>query len=183
MDIRVIGFKTIMSKKTGKPVEMVEYASAHSIQSATTVARVKDMMPKDGLTGDKALHINSVWSFIEPHYKAWKSGVDMPEDGTPLSVWSGVTKDQIFELNQVGIRSIEDLAAAGDTAMDKVKLPNARALRKQAEAFIETRKEQDSAATIAQLQERLAAAEALLSEKMDEPKKRGPGRPRKEDAA
>lgn len=182
MDIRVIGFKTIMSKKTGKPVEMVEYASAHSIQSATTVARVKDMMPKDGLTGDKAMHINAVWSFIEPHYKAWKEGVDMPEDGTPLSVWSGVTESQIFEFNQVGIRSVEDLAAAGDTAMDKVKLPNARALRKQAEAFIEARKEQDSAATIAALQERLAAAEAVIAEQ-SEPKKRGPGRPKKEDAA
>ena len=184
MDIRVLGFKTKINKHTGKPVDWVEYAAAHSIANSTTWARVEDMRPPEELDhdrdpqGTKLFHMNAVWSFIEPHYKAWKNGKDMPETGTPLSVWPGVSEAEIFELNRVGIKSIEDLADSGDGAIEKIALPNPRELRKQARMFRDAQGQQATANALAELQERLAATEEALKEALEAQKPRR-GRPPK----
>lgn len=185
MDIRVLRFWTKINH-AGKAVDWVEYAPAHAISSSTNVARVNDMIPPVEIdqdrdpAGTKLFHMKAVWSFIEPHYKAWKSGKDMPETGLPLSSWPGIGEAEIFELNRVGIKSVEDVAGMSEGALDKVALPNPREIRKQAQLFLKAREAQESAHVIEDLQERLAAAEAVIAESQAKPKR---GRPRKDEAA
>lgn len=191
MDIRVLGFKTKINK-AGKAVDWVEYAPAHAINNSTTVARVKDLIPPDEMDhdrdpqGSKMFHMKAVWSFIEPHYDAWKKGTDMPETGTPLTAWPAVSEAEIFELNRVGLKSVEDVAGMAESSIDKVALPNPRELRRQAKLFIEAKDAQSTAQTMADLQERLAATEELLRQAMEakpvEKAKARRGRPPKADA-
>lgn len=192
MDIRVLGFKTKMNR-AGKPVDWVEYAAAHAIANSTTWARVEDLRPPEEMDSDrdpqgtKLYHLEAVWSFIKPRYEAWKKGMDMPETGTPLSVWPGVNEAEIFELNRAGIKSVEELANSGDGALDKVALPNVREFRKQARMFIEAQATQANAQTIMDLKERQEATEAALAEALEQlkeaqkPKRGRPPKAKTED--
>lgn len=192
MDIRVLRFQTKINR-TGKAVDWVLYAPAHGIGNMETWARVKDLMPpaefeddKD-VQGTKMAHMRAVWSKIEPHFEAWKRGSEMPETGTPLVAWPGVTEDEVAALNRVQVRSVEELAEMGDAALDRVALPNTRALREQARKFLSlaaTAQTNDAIermqAETAELKAQLEAALALLAEQAESKPKRG--RPRKEDA-
>ena len=188
MDIRVLRFKTKVNR-FGVAEDWVEYGAAHSLQSETTWERVRHLIPPDEdpnnpRKGMKAAHMRAVWSFIEPHYKAWKDGRQMPESGTPLSAWPGVGESEIFELNRVGIKSVEDLANSGDAALDKIPLPSPREMRKQAKMFLEGMNAASAAAMIANLQ---AQIEELKAAK-EPPKRRGrppkaEGQSKEEDAA
>jgi len=184
MDIRVLGFKTKLNV-AGKPTDWVEYAPAHAIGNSTNVARVNDIIPPAEFgderdpRGIKMSHMKALWAQIEPHYEAWKKGADMPESGTPLSAWPGVREEEVFELNKAGLKSVEDVAAMAESSLEKVRLPNAREIRRQANLFLEARDGQEAAQTISDLQERLAASEALIAEMMEKPAPKKRGRPPK----
>lgn len=164
LDIRVLEFKVKMNR-AGKPVEYVCYAPAHGIQSMQTWARVKDMIPPDGSNsrreppGGKIFHMKAIWSQIEPHYRAWKEGIDMPEDGTPLSAWPGVNEAEIQALNRAGLKSVEDVANMSESSLDKLQLPNPRGFRDQARKFVEMKDKASAEARIAELEAKLAALE------------------------
>jgi len=193
MDIRVLRFQTKINK-VGKAVDWVLYAPAHGIGNMATWARVKDLIPPAefeddrDVQGTKMAHMRAVWSKIEPHYNSWKKGSEMPETGTPLVAWPGVTEDEVAALNRVQVRSVEELAEMGDSALDRVALPNTRSLREQARKFLAlaaTAQTNDAIermqAENAEMKAQLEAALALLAEQAETKPKRG--RPRKEEAA
>lgn len=162
MDIRVLGF-TVKMNKAGKPVEWVKYAPAHGITSMATNARVKDLIPPEQMEDDrdpqgtKMFHLRAVWSQIEPHYRAWKDGISMPETGTALSAWPGITEPEINAFNRAGIKSVEDVAGMSESVLAKVQLPNPRGLRDQARKFLELADRAGAEARIAELEAKLAA--------------------------
>lgn len=166
MDIRVLRFQTKINR-TGKAVDWVLYAPAHGIGNMETWARVKDLMPPAefdedrDIQGTKMAHMRAVWSQIEPKYEAWKKGADMPENGTPLSAWPGISEEEVHALNRVQVRSVEELAEMGDSALDRVALPNTRSLREQAKKFI-------AAAATAQTSEAIEALQAKLAEQAEQ---------------
>ena len=169
--IRVLGFFQKTTLRDGKPVlhDWVRYAPLHAVQTVVNEERVDRLMPKDAIDndpdkGDKANFIRTRWGEIEPYYSAWKAGNEVPEVGTPLAAWPGVTPEQAQALRASNLRTVEEVASIPDHALSRTHLPNMRDLRNQAKAFLEARGSQNVA-------DELAAARAKadsMQEQLDE---------------
>ena len=195
--IVVLSFDTTYGKgPDGKPkeIEWVTYAPAHMAHYAQTRERVDFMNPanlrhvSDDENGAKKTDFMRYrWAQIETAYKAWKSGNEIPVDGTPLAAWSGLNAAQANVFRSMGIKSVEMIANMNDAVMQRVQLPGVREIIRQAEVFLESKGDAEMAERMAKMEahnaalsEQLEAAMALLEQKTEP--KRGPGRPRKEEA-
>lgn len=185
MDIRIIEFRQ-ETNASGKAVDWVCYAGAHAVNSSNTWARVKDLTPPESErpgAGLKVVHMRAVWDKIEPAYKAWKQGEEIPETGTPIAAWPALNRDQVKAMRAGGIHTIEDLAGSSDAAIGSVKLPQMRDLRRQAQAFIDLRDQQgkmDELADLrAQIEELKAEKEQGQEPEAEEAPKKRRGRPPK----
>ena len=134
------------------------------------------------------------WAVLERFYDHWKRGQEAPVNGTPLEAWAGITREQIAVLKQLHLTSVEDFATATDAVLVRLNMPGIRGLQQKAKAFLANRSSADAAAAIAARDEKIAFLEAQVAELVEmvqalqpkegaEPVKRGPGRPRKVEAA
>lgn len=179
--IVVLGFKQTFEKnpKTGlmdKPVDWVTYAPAHAVQSTQITERVDKMLPPEGgVRGDdegkKIAYLRFRWGMIERAYEAWKQGIEIPLDGTPLGVWPGINEAQVNAFRAVGVKTVEGIRDMPDVLIGKVALPGVREIVKQAGHFLEAREASVSAAKATEqenrikgLEEQLAAAMELLEQ-------------------
>jgi len=182
-DFVIVGFKT--EYRADKSIDYVEIApKGEAFERTKSVLRIKDITPPAFPDMESPSHIAMVarWSHIGPAYEAWKAGNEIPEGGTPLAAWSGVTPDQAQFLNRMGIRTIEAVRDMSESTSVKLPWPNARQLSKLAGDFLSGRDTADKDRTIAEMAERMAAMEEMIAAQMviDPAEKRGPGRPRKE---
>lgn len=123
------------------------------------------------------------WKVIGPAYEAWKAGNSLPESGTPLEAWSGVTPEQVKLLKSFDVRTVEDVRDMGDNTMTKLRIPNVRQLPKLADEYLSGADSSEKDARIADLEERLAAM-AEVMEEMTAPKPKKPApKPKSEEAA
>ena len=133
---------------------------------------------------------------LKPYYDNWKAGQAAPVSGTPLAAWPGATPALVKALTPCNIRSIEDLAEMEDSAIQRLAVPGLRDKQKQARAYLEAQKVTAGVSgELTELRERNEALTRELSEmrelierfaiqkEQEEPAKRGPGRPRKVEAA
>lgn len=182
--LRIIEFKT--EYRPGKdPVDWVLVAPLGADYDRTqTWHRVKKITPPENPTREQRESLSfqdmtARWTIIGPAYEAWKGGIDLPETGTPLEAWPGVTPDQARALKAVGIRTVEDVRDAGEAAFRDLRIPNARQLPKIAAEYLKGSETAAKDAKIAELEERMAAMAEMLEEKaaVEAPRR---GRPRKE---
>ena len=137
------------------------------------------------------------WTVLEPYYKSWKAGESAPTNGTPLAAWPGATPQLVKALVPANIRSIEDLAELEDSAIMRLAIPGLRDKKKQAAAFLEAQKttalvsgevtklrdeNEGLRRDVAELKA-LIEKFAIKKEEEEVAVKRGPGRPRKVEAA
>lgn len=128
----------------GKPkmraVDMVEYApigKANMQVCREAVARLAKVIPiEPGNENIAVLMANKRWQVIKTHYDAWKSGNDVPTNGTPLAAWPGVTAEQVQVLKAMGIRTIEDIRDASEGIITRFPFPNARELQRASGLFL-----------------------------------------------
>lgn len=186
-----------------EPVEeiWVRYAPRHSAQSTTNDMPVRRLEPPEGEIkndemGIKAGFFKARWAQIKPYVDAYIAKEAPPEYGTAFGAWAGITAAQADALKAAGIKCVEDLANAPDSSFQKVLLPNLRQLRIDAKAFLDAkglvnvqdelakrdRMNEEMAAQLAELQEKLAALSAGSDEEEAAPKARR-GRPPKAEAA
>lgn len=171
----ITGFRQTYNKE-GKPVDWVHWAPAHAPQAIGNWERVNDLDPslakiREGAqASEKMAYMNAVWSQIEPAYKAWKEGREMPVNGTALAAWPGITPEQAEIFRLAGVRTVEQVADMSDSVRSRVKLPNTRELQDLARMFLENtgaaaaaEREAAKDRTIAEMQERMEAMEALLA--------------------
>ncbi len=131
------------------------------------------------------------WGYIEPFYKAWKANEDAPVDGTPISAWPGSNKQMVKVLGQVNIRSIDDFCDMEDSALAKLAMPGLRTKQRECRIFREAQKNAaPQAEKITKLEDenevlrlQLAEMKQMVEGLAAQTEKRGPGRPRKEEAA
>lgn len=186
--IRVIGFER-RYRPDGRAEDWVEYTAKTAITetgalSYSTRERVKLLKPIDGdENGLRAAYRANVWSQIGPAYEAWCAGNEIPETGTPLGAYPGISAAQADVLRSVGIRTVEELRDYPIGSVARVPLPEFRAIQKMAGDWLLARPAAEQAGKIAELEAQLAAALEMLSERTEEEPKRGPGRPRKTEAA
>lgn len=161
------------------PVDMVLIAPQGSAFERTqTWYRVNSLKPRDGLTkatadSDADEAILARWEIIGPAYEAWKEGSELPETGTPLSAWSGLSRQQVEFLNRMSIRTVEDVAAMDDKSLEACRWPDARKMPKLAADWLAG---SDMAAAVEErnaLLERIAVMEEMLAEKQAEKPRRG----------
>jgi hypothetical protein len=184
-------FKEGANPVTDTPVEMVKYVKRGAPGSAVTIPVEK--IKKNGL----------YWSVLQPWYEAWKKGDETPENGMPLSAWPGCSPADKERFNFLRIYTVQDVAAMTDADCDRYGL-GARAKRDMAKAFLAAGQQQEAAREIETLRQRVSQLEtdyadaleavramkarlpvearAELDETMQNPVKRGPGRPKKEAA-
>lgn len=203
-----------VDKATGQPkaIDWVEYGpigAPDRVRNTDKVSRILnvrdvplDTNPAAGLAKVRADYIGTL-------YRAWKDGQELPETGTPLAAWNGVTKEQADILRTKGFKTVEDVAGMTDTHIQNVPLPGLRALIEGAKRFMTAADSTRVAAELAQRDEELARLRAdaeesrkqqdemarmlaeLLAEKRsrvteeasEETAKRKPGRPRTESRA
>jgi len=166
MTIRAVEFKTDYAKE--KPVDWVRLAPSGEAHLKTqTWHRVEKLRPPVTLddrdrNADTYVAMSMRWTVIEPAYKAWKAGTEIPENGTPLAAWSGVTPDQADLLKSMSIRTVEDVRDMSESAFTKLPMPNARQLPKLAREFLEGADSADKDKRIAEMEERMQAMSEML---------------------
>lgn len=181
MNFVVVEFKT--DYLAGKAVDMVLLAPVgESFERTKTWHRIKDLTPPEN-PNDSLTHKAMIarWSVIGPKYEAWKSGLEIPEDGTPLEAWSGVSPQQVKHLRGVGIKTVEALADMSKDFIGKMPWPDAKKLPELAAKFLDSKSAVEKDRELAEMRERVAAMEEMLAEATKPA--RGPGRPKKEAEA
>lgn len=155
----------------------VSYSPAHSPLNTVNTERVRLMYPDpnrmgEDQDGEKLRFMTHRWNQIEPAYDAFKEGRDIPLNGTPLAVWSGLSPEQVEVLRQHSLRTVEEVRDLTESQMERVRLPNMRDLRQQAKLFLENTgaaeaaaREQEKDKIIEAMTERMAAMEQLLEER------------------
>lgn len=86
-------------------------------------------------------------------YKQWSEGQEIPETGFPIRNWSMLSPSQVANLIAMNIRTVEDLAAANDEALDRMGM-GARALRDRAVDFFKSTQQNIHAAELEKLRVR-----------------------------
>lgn len=184
-DFVVIGFKTEYIGE--RAIDWVEIApSGEAFDRTRTWHRIKDVTPPqnvDDTRKDSMSYKIAVarWEKIRPKYDAYKQGQDIPDDGTPLAAWAGVSPEQAAHLKAMGIKTVEAVRDMGEGATARLPFPNARKLPQLAADFLSSKGEAEKDRLIADMQERMAIMEEMLA--AGQPEKRGPGRPRKQEEA
>ena len=103
-------------------------------------------------------------------YQKTSGNVDRDIGGTPLREVPGVDRDAAAVLRHEGVRNAEELAGLDEQTARELKLIGSHEMWKAANLLLEAKKNKAH-------EQRVIELEALLEEK----KKRGPGRPRKEE--
>lgn len=161
----------------------VTYAPAHSPINTVNTERVRLLYPDparmgEDQDGEKLRYMSAVWAQIEPAFNAFKEGNEIPINGTPLAVWSGISPEQAEIFRNNGIRTVEEVKNLTDSQGERIRLPNVRDLRKQAGLFLDNtdaskaaEREAKKDAQIEAMAERMAAMEAMLEERTAPAKK------------
>lgn len=68
-------------------------------------------------------------NIIREAYEAWLAKSGRPAHGTPLASWGAVGPLERQILGSAGFQTVEEIARASDSRMNKVQLPNAKGLR------------------------------------------------------
>jgi len=175
-----------------RPIDMVAYAPMGRRERSViteTISRLSKLQPESLAADNPAVAMAwARWRAIEPAYRAWKDGQELPAVGTALAAWSGISPEQADVLRSMGIKSVEDFAGMSDGLVSKCNFPNARALQSAAKAWLEGADRAKAAAGMANLEAENASLKSDLEEmkaiilqmQAEQAAKRGPGRPRKE---
>ena len=181
----ILGFKTDYVGE--RAIDWVEIApSGEAFDRTRTWHRIKDIVPPQDVDDTRKDSMSfkiaeARWEHIRPKYEAWKRGQDIPDDGTPLAAWAGVSPEQAAHLKAMGIKTVEAVRDMGEGAVSRLPFPNARKLPQLAADFLSSKGEAEKDRLIADMQERMAIMEEMLA--AQQPEKRGPGRPRKQEEA
>ena len=171
-------------------MKSVDYAIIRQIGSKDTVEKIASewLDDNDRLAGSGGLP--NEWAIgFRKRYDQWKAGREAPPEGFPLKDWASITKARAENYAQMGVFTVEDVAAMNEEAMQRAGM-GSRADKDRAQAFLDSRLSHGNAEQLAalraeaadkdlriqQLEERLANLTARL-DGVEE--KRGPGRPRK----
>ncbi len=163
----------ILANGTTKTVEKMEWTRPGMAHMQTGILIINDKV--------KAA---PGWETVSPAYEAWKKGQEIPESGTPLGAWPGLTSEQANAFKQSGMKTVEDIAGMNDRQKAMVKLPGLERLKAEAKTFLEAKDSRGVELELQRLRDELAALRADREDDMAEaPKRRGrPPRVQSEDA-
>lgn len=137
------------------------------------VRRKVDMVGKNGATPDP-VRFPRQWAAFE------RQQVQVQE-GTPIEQWGPISKSHALTLKGVNVHTVENLAAVPDSALHNLG-HGARELRDKAIAWLKAASDSAETTRLAAENQHLKDELTALKEQVAElAKKRGPGRPRKDE--
>lgn len=180
--------------KGGKVVgiDKVELCAVGMADKATTIMPLsvfKKLRPiADPVNDQAAIMMHEIWNVVRPAYEAFKQGQEVPDNGTPLAAWPGITPEQASVLRGAGFCTVEDVAQATDSTIGRIQLPGARLIVENAQRFLKAQDKAQVASELAAKDEQIAALKAdqeelkaLVEQLMaDKPRR---GRPPKSETA
>lgn len=93
---------------------------------------------KESVTNER---IPADWlSYYQRRLADWKESRESPEEGTPITNWSALSPAQTKTLLDLHIRTVEDVAAMTEEAIDSLGM-GARAIRSKAQAWLDSSKD------------------------------------------
>lgn len=99
---------------------------------------------------------NQSWvDYYRAGYAQFKAGQEVPEFGTPLRQWPGISPAQLKMLTDINIRTVEDLASATEEAISHMGM-GSRALIQRAREFLSNIEVNKPAEEVAALREEVA---------------------------
>jgi len=156
---------------SGEPPKAEVWEKVHRMDPANL-----KLLPGQRADDEKSKFFAFRWSVIGPAYAAWKSNEAIPEHGTPLAAWGGVSQGIIELLRKGGFRTVEDIAELNDGSLMNLRVPDAPGIRSLARSFLENKdasasakREAEKDAEIANMRERMAAMEEMLQRNMIKP--------------
>jgi len=93
----------------------------------------------------------ALWEHVRPIYDKWKATNTITTEGHPLEAWPILTKGQLKQAKNLGLRSVEDFAGATDLIREKFGMGFAD-LQKAAKAFLASKADSEAAARISNLE-------------------------------
>ncbi len=105
----------------------------------------------------------ALYSYLEPVYERWKKENVITTTGHALEAWPLITKGQLKQAKGLGLRSVEDIAEAGDGIREKFGMGFLE-LQKQARAYLSAKPAAAQASEIAQLKEQIAGMVTSLEQ-------------------
>jgi len=148
-------------------VDWVEFAQHGESGRASTWCRIKDIAnPPQPLhkADTKAILANLRWQAVEQRYKAYKAGLELTPEGTPLAAWGHLDARRRELLQQMGLRTIEAVASVSHSVIARMPFPNATQVVEMAKAYLAVAEKQAGAAVLKATQDELAATKDTMSE-------------------
>ena len=183
MTLRIVEFKEDYSN--GKAVHMVLLApSGDAFTKTQTWFRVKSLQPKANMddrtrSSESVVAMQARWETVQPAYEAWLNKTEIPETGTPLAAWSGVSPDQAALFKSQGITTVEAVRDMSESTFTKLPFPNARKMPALAGKFLEGEDASTKDARLAEMEERMAVMTEMLEAATAPVEKPRRGRPPK----
>lgn len=120
--------------------DIVEYGPIGQLDRTLNIEKIEKLskiLPLQGNEQNPAVAMaHARWESIRPRYEAWKSGNEMPLQGTPLAAWNGVTPEQAKIFKASNIRTVEEVAELNDATRARIPLPGLQALIDSAKRYI-----------------------------------------------
>lgn len=193
---REIGLDQEATEREGRPIpRTVVMALITPHGSKDEVHAIAEQWLKDKRRDAVAGRFSMEWvKYFEMQYEEWKKGNELPREGTPIATWAMATNESRKRIRAGGYSTVEDLAQCPDSGLMSIGM-DGRYWRDTARGWLNEAKDKginakaiaDANVKIVELEsqnhrliERLERLEAKL-EASDEPVKRGPGRPRKQE--
>jgi hypothetical protein len=151
-------------------VDWVEYGPVGSLDRSLTrerVSRLRDCLPSDQANPAVAL-AQARWDAIKPFYESWKSGQEMPVNGTPLAAWNALTPEHADVLRSRSVRTVEEIAQLTDAHVERIPIPRMRDLIRQARLFMESADTTRFAHSLEKKEHEIAALNGQLESQRDE---------------
>lgn len=136
-----------------KAADRVSWVKAGDLHRSRVSESIPRLMPNPA----KKRAADPMWEFIEPSYKRWKAGEEIPVDGTPLAAWPGCDRALAEALKPLGVLTVEHFVGLADHIVGGVGIPDVRRRQTMGRAFLDAQKGQAHiAAELAKRDEEIA---------------------------
>lgn len=146
----------------GARFKQVNYAIVRQVGSKDAIEFIaEEWVAKKEMEAMQGKYPGEWAEFFRRKFNAWRERLEAPVNGFPIREWSSITRTQAENCYAIGIRSVEDLAAANEEVMRRLGF-GARALVDTAKAWLESRLTHGNAEKLAALEADNAAKDDLI---------------------
>lgn len=145
-------------------MKAVNYAVIRQLGSKDTVEKEAETWLNDNDRAAVRGAFPSEWATgFRKKYDDWKEGKEAPPNGFPLKEWAGISRAQTENCVQIGICTVEDMAAMSDSAMNAIGM-GARVLKDKAQAWLDSRLTHGNAEQLAALRAEAADKDTRIKQ-------------------